>query len=138
MPKNHKKSRVTNNSSSGTALLLCFAIASAGVSLAIRQIILEHRLVNSIQVNNAKDSLSGSYTSDGLKLTLAPSRLATLTKGSTQLEGSWSGDSNGTIIITLQNHPYAFTYNSSDNSLRLVSAADTVWASNNITLSKQN
>lgn len=140
-------------SHTGMALLVCFLLASIAVAIAMRQLILERRFRAETQALLATTNpLVGTYRvtvpdskSKGRLITLSldDKRNAVLTqdyqndKEPVVQSGSWSGDSNGTIIVTLGDKPYAFSFNPADSgSLRLLNPDVKVWGAATLTLIK--
>lgn len=138
-------------SHTGVALLVCFILATLAVALSLRQISLERQLK---QPQSTIDStLTGSYkvtTSSAtsrtrsITLTLSADRTAILSyqdpsaKQVEERSGSWSGDSNGTIITNFGDSVYAFSYLSDGTgSLKLLNPDVEFWGAATLTLTKQ-
>lgn len=148
MPKRKKY----NVNFSGIALLVCFVISSTAVALALHQIILERRLKNELLSSNLVPKIVGNYsvslfttktTESIIKLQLTADRKATLRyeldKESKELEGSWSGDSNGTVIVSFQDKVFAFSYSpGSTPTLRLLNPDLEIWGARTLTLKRDN
>lgn len=148
-----KRSANPPKSHTGVTLLVCFLIASVAVAIAIRQLILERqfRTENSGYLIST-NPLVGSYRvtiPDSksrqriITLKLDEKRGAVLTqerpdsKDPIVQNGSWSGDSNGTIIVTLGEKAFAFSYSPADSgSLKLLNPDVEVWGAATLTLVK--
>lgn len=140
------KSRSTSHNT-GIALLFCFLVAAVAVSFSLRQLALERRH-QSVTLSQEIASYVGLYTTTlapntpraaTLKLSLNSDNTAELVVTSPPLEsqsyrGSWSGDSNGTIIVALPNNTFAFTYN--QDTLRLLNPDANLWQATTASLTK--
>lgn len=153
--KKTSTSRRTESSRShtGIALLFCFFIASVAVAIAMRQLILERSFrEGNPSLKISTNPIVGIYrvtvpesNSPGqlISLELKDNRSAVLTQDHQDNQdplvqnGSWSGDSNGTIIVTLGDKPYAFSFSPEDSgSLRLLNPDIKVWGAATLTLVK--
>ncbi len=146
MKKSIKKS---SSSGTGVVLLICFAIASIGVAVAIRQLVLERRYFQSLaksEVTSPKNPLVGVYTAtlknSVVTLDLNLDRSVTLTRDNvsdkldTKESGSWSGDTNGTVIVSIGDKTtYAFT--SQSGVLTLLNPDVKTWGTAAITFIKK-
>lgn len=143
--KKSTKKRSTTKSSGGTgiALLTCFVIASIGVAVAIRQLALENRYFQLISASNqpTQHQLISSYIFEqqphSYTLTLNQdrsvilSKLNNTSKESTTEYGSWSGDTNGTVIISVgDSQTYGFA--ATDNSLTLLNPDQKQWGTTKV------
>lgn len=154
-PKKAKSaSRRFFKTNSGIAFLICVLIASVAVAYTLRQMALERRLLRSTQlIDEPSTRLVGTYrvtvpasAEPGrlITLTLSPDRTAELTQDYRNSEspvvekGSWSGDSNGTIIVTLGQKTYGFSYSpTGTGALRLLNPDVAVWGAATLTLTRQ-
>jgi hypothetical protein len=138
---------------SGLALVMCFVLAGIAVALATRQLVLERRHnQQSVIIDETTTRLVGTYkveiprgkSTRTTSLALESNRTATLTQSDsgvsspTITSGSWSGDSNGTIIVTLSDKTYAFSYTpTGTGALRLLNPDVKVWGAATLTLTRQ-
>lgn len=147
-------SRSSAKSNTGMALLFCFLLASIAVAYTLRQLALERRLIANTQLTDATSTrMVGTYQVT-VPATSSPGRLITLTLSSDRSveltqdfhnseppkveKGSWSGDSNGTIIVTLGPKTYAFSYSpTATGALRLLNPDVEVWGAATLTLTRK-
>lgn len=149
-----KRATKQPQSHTGIALLVCFFLASIAVAIAMRQLILERRFrEQTTSLKKMTNPLVGVYKvtipagkSAGRVITLEldDKRNAVLTqdhrddKQPIVQKGSWSGDSNGTVIVTFDNTAYAFSFNpAGSGSLRLLNPDVKVWGAATLTLNKE-
>ena len=156
MKKTAKSKRIkksTSNHHTGLALLLCFVIAGVAVDIALRQMALERRLKKDIVEQSSISKVAGAYSvttnvsrlaSKTITLTLNPNRTANMASKTTaedrgmKLDGSWSGDSNGTIIVSFTDKVYAFSYApEGTGALRLLNPDVELWGAATLTLTRQ-
>lgn len=145
------KSKHNQHHHSGVALLISFVMAIAALALAFRQFQLEKRLQYRLQeeVSQGVNKLSGKYQvviplakdERTITLELKSDRQAILTStlaSSQEPEesiGNWSGDTNGTVVVTVATKTYAFTYLPSGNgALRILNPDVTFWGASTVTL----
>lgn len=144
-----KSSRHQNSSGTGIALLICFVIATVAVAVAIRQLVLERRYFQSLaksEVTSPKNPLVGVYTAtlknSVVTLDLNLDRSVTLTRDNvsdkldTKESGSWSGDTNGTVIVSIGDKT-TYAFSSQDNMLTLLNPDVKIWGNNKVTFSKK-
>lgn len=151
MKKTIKKSANRRNSSgTGIALLICFVIAAIGVALAIRQLVLERRYMMSKMPPAAAPEVTTTLAGDfvaklsdrTIDLKLSDDRSAVIThdhannKLDFKENGRWSGDTNGTVIVSIGDKTtYAFSAQS--NILTLLNPDTKIWGSNKISFTKK-
>ena len=155
--KKHKKLKVKSllhaKPRFGLAFLFCLLLASIAVAYTLRQLALERRLANTQIIDETATRLVGTYhvsvpasSPPGRKitLTLTSDRTAELildlNNGDKPMieKGSWSGDSNGTIIVTLGSKTYGFSYSPlGTGALRLLNPDVEVWGASTLTLNRQ-
>ena len=152
-PKTKRFKKAVNSHHTGLALLLCFLIAGVAVAIALRQITLERRLRKNIVEQSSVSKVAGVYTvttnvgkltNRTITLTLSPDRnvkLVSKIQGEDkvqELSGSWSGDSNGTIIASFKDKVYAFSYTSEGKgTLRLLNPDVELWGAATLTLTRE-
>lgn len=146
MKKNRKKA--TNYS--GIALLLCFIISGIGVAIALRQLALERRLFKD-NIFQKSSETTGIYTTKiargtpeelNITMTLGLDNSAHINRvsktGDQQIyTGTWSSDSNGTIILMINKNIFALSP-TQEKSLRLLNPDNIIWATTSATLVRQN
>jgi len=150
-PKRVKKVATSNHS--GVALLLCFVIAGVAVAVALRQMALERKLTKDSVEQSTINKVAGEYTvttsvgklsSHTIYLKLSGDRkvkLISTMQGddkTLELAGSWSGDSNGTIITSFKDKVYAFSYTpDGTGALRLLNPDVELWGAATLTLTRK-
>lgn len=152
MKKTSKKSlRRQQTSGTGIALLICFVIATVGVAVAIRQLVLERRyLRDSTLVTTAPKptttTLAGHFVSQlsdrTVELELKADRTASINHDHTNNKldfkenGSWSGDTNGTIIVSIGDKT-TYAFSAQKDTLTLLNPDIKIWGSNKVIFSKK-
>lgn len=150
-PKRVKKAVKRNQT--GMALLLCFVISGIAVAIALRQMALERRLKKDSVEQSTINKVAGEYTvttavgklsSRTINLSLSSDRkvkLISTMQGddkARELIGSWSGDSNGTIITSFKDKVYAFSYTpDGSGTLRLLNPDVEIWGAATLTLTRK-
>lgn len=151
--KSKRAKKNANNHHTGIALLLCFVIAGVAVAIALRQIALERRLRKDVIEDSGVVKVAGVYsvttsvgkqTSRTITLTLSPDRNVKLVskqqgeENALEMSGNWSGDSNGTIIVSFKDKVFAFSYTSAGKeTLRLLNPDVELWGAATLTLTRQ-
>lgn len=144
--------KVVSNHHTGLVLLLCFVIAGIAVAIALRQIALERRFTKNNVEQSSLAKIAGVYavttnlgklTARTITLTLFPDRTVHLVSKiqgkdtDRELSGSWSGDSNGTIIVSFKDKVYAFSYTpDGTGALRLLNPDVELWGAATLTLTR--
>ena len=145
-----KSSRHQNSSGTGIALLICFVIATVAVAVAIRQLVLERRYMMSKMMPTATPAttttLSGDFVAElsdrTIDLKLSSDRTAVIThdhannKLDFKENGLWSGDTNGTVIVSIGDKT-TYAFSSQDNMLTLLNPDVKIWGNNKVTFSKK-
>ena len=150
MKKSSKKARSQQNSSgTGVALLICFFIAAIGVAVAVRQLVLERRYLSTIPIAASPaptTTLAGNFESKladrTINLELKADRSASINQDHTNNKldfkenGSWSGDTNGTIIISIGDKT-TYAFSAQNNILTLLNPDIKIWGSNKVSFFKK-
>lgn len=150
--KSKRVKEVAKNNHTGVALLLCFVIAGVAVAIALRQLALERRLITNTTEDGSIVKVAGEYrvaisagklVSRVITLSLSSDRsvkLTVKTQGNDEVQeltGTWSGDSNGTIITSFKDKVYAFSYQPEGaGTLRLLNPDVELWGAATLTLTR--